>query len=72
MGDVFSKSCTSSLVKGFENAAPAWLAQAQTRDAPPLVSFGVFRGYILKADAIRHVVSHRAKFKTISVPIRAI
>jgi hypothetical protein len=28
-GDVFSKSRASSLVKGFENAAPAWLDQAR-------------------------------------------
>jgi hypothetical protein len=28
MSDVVSESCASSLVKGFENTAPAWLAQA--------------------------------------------
>ena len=32
-GDVFSQSRASSLVKGFEKAAPAWLAQA-----PPCAS----------------------------------
>jgi hypothetical protein len=29
MSDVFSQSRASSLAKGFESAAPAWLAQAQ-------------------------------------------
>jgi hypothetical protein len=28
VSDVFSQSRASSIVKGFENAAPAWLAQA--------------------------------------------
>ena len=37
-GDVISQSRASSLVKGFENSAPAWLAQA-----PPCAIARMFR-----------------------------
>ncbi len=46
VGDVFSEFCASWLVKGFENAAPAWLVQAQPRFSP-FVPFREFRGSTL-------------------------
>jgi len=45
VGDVVSQSRASSLVKGFENAAPAWLDQALPCAAALFVFIGAIGGF---------------------------
>jgi hypothetical protein len=56
VGDVFSNFVQARLRRDLKMQRQLRLPK-QRPDAPLLVSFGVFRGYILKADAMRHVVS---------------